>query len=92
LLLKVVHCGEQDVRTGEKLNVRLTAQGEVEDLLEVTTRRFNSSKIFLMAANEADNTFFKLEGHDRRQRYDQERRVLDQRRHLWEATDVLTHP
>ena len=81
LLLKVVRREQGKV-------FRLTMQGAVEALLEVTPR-FNESEIFLMAANERDSIFYGLEGHDQR-RYDRERRAL-RRRHLWEAQDVLTH-
>ena len=76
LLLKVVRREQGKV-------FRLTMQGAVEALLEVTPR-FNESEIFLMAANERDSTFYGLEGHDQR-RYDRERRALRGTRHLWEA-------
>ena len=49
LLLKVVH-RTQGV-TGERQIFRLTMRGTVETLLQ-TTQRFNSSEVFLMAANQ----------------------------------------
>ena len=87
LLLKVVH-RTQGV-TGERQIFRLTMRGTVETLLQ-TTQRFNSSEVFLMAANQKESTFFGLEGHDQG-RYDREQRVLAGHRHLWDAQDVLTH-